>query len=164
MIKVGRSLQYLTVTVPGDGGSNGGGDVIKVIASRVEDIPSLPEPVDVIVSEWMGFYLLHESMLDSVLVARDRFLRPETGIMLPSHAAIYAAPCSLDQYWKSKVRHFPSTLCWTATCSWGKFQPSKAMTVENKGILAITRPSAIICDQLEVPNGQGNYPFTYLMT
>jgi len=31
--------------------------------------------VDVIISEWMGFYLLHESMLDSVLVARDRFLK-----------------------------------------------------------------------------------------
>ena len=31
------------------------------------------------------------------------------------------------------------------TCSSSKFQPSKAMTVENKGILAITRSSAIIC-------------------
>ena len=28
--------------------------------------------VDVIVSEWMGYALLFESMLDSVLVARDR--------------------------------------------------------------------------------------------
>jgi len=91
-----RPLQEVITT-------NGGGDVVKVIASRVEDIPSLPEPVDVIVSEWMGFYLLHESMLDSVLVARDRFLRPETGIMLPSHATIYTAPCSLDEHWKSKV-------------------------------------------------------------
>jgi hypothetical protein len=29
----------------------------------------LPEKVDIIVSEWMGFYLLHESMLESVLVS-----------------------------------------------------------------------------------------------
>ena len=28
----------------------------------------LPERVEVIVSEWMGFHLYHESMLDSVLV------------------------------------------------------------------------------------------------
>ena len=54
--------------------ANGASDVVKVIAGRVEDVPDpLPDgPVDVIVSEWMGFYLLHESMLDSVLNARDR--------------------------------------------------------------------------------------------
>lgn len=27
-------------------------------------------------SEWMGYFLLFESMLDTVLVARDRFLKP----------------------------------------------------------------------------------------
>ena len=36
------------------------------------------------------------------------------------------------------------------------------MTVENEGILAITRASAIISNQLEVPNRQGNYPFNNL--
>lgn len=44
----------------------------------MEDI-TLPDgitQVDVIVSEWMGYALLYESMLDSVLIARDRFLRP----------------------------------------------------------------------------------------
>lgn len=45
---------------------------LKVINARVEDVV-LPEKVDVIVSEWMGFYLLHEAMLESVIVARDRF-------------------------------------------------------------------------------------------
>jgi len=84
--------------------ANKGSDVIKVVAGRVEDIPSLPEPVDVLVSEWMGFYLLHESMLDSVLHARDRFLRKDgAGVMLPSHATIYTAPCSLDTHLQSKV-------------------------------------------------------------
>jgi hypothetical protein len=39
---------------------------------------ALPEKVDVIISEWMGFYLLHESMLGSVLYARDRWLKPGT--------------------------------------------------------------------------------------
>ena len=31
--------------------------------------------------------------------------------------------------------------------------------LENEGILAITRSSAIICNWLEAPNRQGNYPF-----
>jgi hypothetical protein len=42
-------------------------DVIQVVHRRVEEV-QLQEKVDVIVSEWMGFYLLHESMLESVLV------------------------------------------------------------------------------------------------
>jgi hypothetical protein len=50
---------------------NGLGDTVEVLEGLMEDIV-LPDKVDVIVSEWMGFYLLHESMLASVLVARDR--------------------------------------------------------------------------------------------
>ena len=51
----------------------------------------LPEQVDIIISEWMGYFLLRESMLDSVLFARDKFLRPG-GAMYPSHARMYLAP------------------------------------------------------------------------
>lgn len=46
--------------------------------------------VDIIISEWMGYFLLRESMLDSVLVARDRFLKPG-GALYPSHARLYVA-------------------------------------------------------------------------
>ena len=35
------------------------------------------EGVDIIVSEWMGYGLLFECMLDSVLEARDRWLKPD---------------------------------------------------------------------------------------
>jgi len=127
--------------------SNGGGDVIKVIASRVEDIPSLPEPVDVIVSEWMGFYLLHESMLDSVLVARDRFLRPETGIMLPSHAAIYAAPCSLDQYWKSKVNFWDSVYGFDMSAL-GREVVRRGRGVGAKPEVMVLKPEQILAEPL----------------
>lgn len=72
---------------------NGFEHVIKVIHGRVEDV-ELEEKVDVIVSEWMGFYLLHEGMLDSVIVARDKFLSAN-GLMFPDSATLYAAPCSV---------------------------------------------------------------------
>uniref|UniRef100_A0A3P9K884 Protein arginine N-methyltransferase 6 n=1 Tax=Oryzias latipes TaxID=8090 RepID=A0A3P9K884_ORYLA len=65
-------------------------DRIEVIRGTVESV-ELPEKVDVIVSEWMGYALLHESMLNSVLCARDRWLRPG-GIILPSRAELYIAP------------------------------------------------------------------------
>ena len=47
--------------------------------------------VDIIVSEWMGYALLYESMLDSVIYARDKYLAP-SGLMVPSHATINMAP------------------------------------------------------------------------
>ena len=38
------------------------------------------------------------------------------------------------------------------------------MTVEKRGISVIVVTQASICHWLEVPNRQGNYPFTYLMS
>jgi len=40
----------------------------------VEEI-ELPVPhVDIIISEWMGYFLLFENMLNTVLYARDKWL------------------------------------------------------------------------------------------
>ncbi|CAO2814007.1 unnamed protein product [Amaranthus hypochondriacus] len=65
-------------------------EVVKVLHGRVEDV-EINEEVDVIISEWMGYMLLYESMLGSVITARDRWLKPE-GLILPSHATLYMAP------------------------------------------------------------------------
>jgi hypothetical protein len=46
--------------------------------------------VDIIVSEWMGYYLLYESMFDSVIYARDRFLS-KGGFLFPNIASLYIA-------------------------------------------------------------------------
>lgn len=69
---------------------NGFADKITLIRGKMEEI-ELPVPkVDVIVSEWMGYMLLYESMLDTVLFARDKFLTDD-GIMLPDKAVMYIA-------------------------------------------------------------------------
>lgn len=51
----------------------------------------LPVPkVDVIVSEWMGYFLLYESMLDTVIYARDKWLIEDgTGVLFPDKAVMY---------------------------------------------------------------------------
>ncbi|KAF4577438.1 Protein arginine N-methyltransferase 3-like C2H2 zinc finger domain-containing protein [Pleurotus pulmonarius] len=87
--------------------ANGYSDVIEVIQGKVEDI-TLPEGithVDIIVSEWMGYALLYESMLDSVLVARDRFLKrgEDTGIMAPSQCQMMLALCDASEVRKDRV-------------------------------------------------------------
>ncbi len=53
---------------------------ITIVHGRLEQLGhaqlQLQGPVDVLVSEWMGYGLLFETMLDSVLAARDRCVRP----------------------------------------------------------------------------------------
>lgn len=65
--------------------------VINVVQCMVEELDKYiyipPNSVDVLVSEWMGYCLLYESMLSSVLYARDRWLKPD-GAILPDTATL----------------------------------------------------------------------------
>ena len=56
--------------------NNGFSSVIDVIQGKMEDIELPEQYVDIIISEWMGYFLLYESMLETVLFARDKYLRP----------------------------------------------------------------------------------------
>ncbi len=47
---------------------------ITLIKGKVEEISLPVEKVDVIISEWMGYCLFYESMLDTVIYARDKWL------------------------------------------------------------------------------------------
>ncbi|KYQ92907.1 putative protein arginine methyltransferase [Tieghemostelium lacteum] len=80
-------------------------NIITVLSKRMENVDSedIPEgKVDIIISEWMGFYLFHESMLNSVIEARDRWLKPN-GIMFPSRAELYLQPVNMEPLYQSKV-------------------------------------------------------------
>lgn len=72
-------------------------DKVKVIKGKIENVHLPVDKVDIIISEWMGFYLLHESMLDSVIFARDKYLA-EDGIMVPSDAVLYMTPVNMSKY------------------------------------------------------------------
>ena len=49
-------------------------DKVTLIQGKMEEVELPVDKVDIIISEWMGYFLLYESMLDTVLVARDKFL------------------------------------------------------------------------------------------
>ena len=79
--------------------AHGLSDRITVLKGRMEQI-ELPEKVDVLLSEWMGYFLLREAMVNSVIDARDKYLKPvrrstqllhRTG---PCHAAARAHACT----------------------------------------------------------------------
>ena len=66
----------------------------------------LPVPkVDIILSEWMGYFLLYESMFDTVLWARDRYLDPVHGLMFPDSANMYLLGIEDAEYKDEKI-HF----------------------------------------------------------
>ncbi|MBI3950711.1 MAG: methyltransferase domain-containing protein [Acidobacteria bacterium] len=63
---------------------------IEILQGDMENM-DLPEQVDVIISEWMGPYGVDENLLPSVLIARDRWLKPG-GKMLPERVTAWMAP------------------------------------------------------------------------
>lgn len=81
--------------------ANGFSDVIEVKETKVEDM-ELSEKVDIIISEWMGYFLFYESMLDTVLFARDRWLKPG-GLMFPDKATLYLCAIEDAQYKAEKI-------------------------------------------------------------
>uniref|UniRef100_A0A8C6KIM8 type I protein arginine methyltransferase n=1 Tax=Nothobranchius furzeri TaxID=105023 RepID=A0A8C6KIM8_NOTFU len=49
-------------------------NVITIFKGKVEEVELPVEKVDIIVSEWMGYCLFYESMLNTVIFARDKWL------------------------------------------------------------------------------------------
>jgi type I protein arginine methyltransferase len=77
--------------------NNGFAEKITCLRGKIEEVTLPVDKVDIIVSEWMGYCLLYEAMLDSVIWARDRYLKPN-GLMVPSHMNMWVAPIADPDY------------------------------------------------------------------
>jgi protein arginine N-methyltransferase 1 len=88
--------------------SNGLSHIVEVIQSSAEDLV-LPCQVDIIISEWMGYILLRESMLDSVIRARNRWMKPG-GSMFPSHATMFFGPITYEEDRLVKVNDYKNSM------------------------------------------------------
>jgi len=84
--------------------SNGFEDRITYLQGKAEEVelPLGVEKVDIIVSEWMGYFLLYESMLDTVIYARDKWL-VEGGLIFPDRATLHIAAIEDADYKEEKV-------------------------------------------------------------
>ncbi|KAK5997387.1 Ribosomal protein arginine N-methyltransferase rmt3 [Cladobotryum mycophilum] len=77
--------------------NNGLSGVITCLRGAIEEVKLPVDQVDIIVSEWMGYCLLYEAMLPSVLYARDKYLKPD-GLLVPSSATLWIAPVEDSEY------------------------------------------------------------------
>jgi predicted RNA methylase len=73
---------------------NGYEDRITAIKGKVEEVELPVGHVDIIISEWMGYFLLYESMLDTVIFARDKWLVND-GLIFPDKAIMYL--CGVEE-------------------------------------------------------------------
>ncbi|XP_017785936.1 PREDICTED: protein arginine N-methyltransferase 1 isoform X2 [Nicrophorus vespilloides] len=78
--------------------------IITIVKGKVEEItlPEGIEKVDIIISEWMGYCLFYESMLDTVLYARDKWLAP-SGLLFPDRCSLFVTAIEDRQYKDEKI-------------------------------------------------------------
>lgn len=78
---------------------------VQLIKGKLEDLQLPQEQFDVIVSEWMGYFLLYEGMLDTVIKARDKYLAPG-GLVLPNRCSLEICAISDPERYDSYVGRF----------------------------------------------------------
>jgi protein arginine N-methyltransferase 1 len=71
--------------------------VITLVKGKLGEAKLPREKFDVIISDWMGYFLLYESTLDAVLLARDKYLKPD-GLIFPSTATLFIAAMEDQDY------------------------------------------------------------------
>ena len=72
--------------------------VLRIIG-KIEDV-EIDDKIDIIVSEWMGYCLLYEIMLPSVIFAREKY-KPE--IMIPGQASLLVCGFYDEAYFQVSI-------------------------------------------------------------
>lgn len=94
---------------------NGFADRIVLLKGKMEEVQLPVDKVDIIISEWMGYFLLYESMLDTVLWARDRYLAAD-GLILPDRATIRLAALEDAEYKEQKIHFWDDVYGFRMSC------------------------------------------------
>jgi protein arginine N-methyltransferase 1 len=96
---------------------NGLDHIVTLIRGKVEDVelPDGIEKVDIIISEWMGYCLFYESMLNTVIFARDKWLAPN-GLMFPDKASLHILAIEDRDYKDDKINWWTSVYGFDMSC------------------------------------------------
>jgi len=95
--------------------ANGFKDTITLVKGKLEDTELPIQKFDIIISEWMGYFLLYESMLDTVLEARDRYLKPG-GLIFPDSATMFIAAIEDQEYKDEKINFWDNVYGFDFSC------------------------------------------------
>lgn len=95
--------------------ANGFRDTITLVKGKLEDVELPIKQFDIIISEWMGYFLLYESMLDTVLDARDKYLKPG-GLIFPDNARLFLAAIEDQDYKEEKINFWDNVYGFDFSC------------------------------------------------
>ncbi|XP_032893742.1 protein arginine N-methyltransferase 1-like [Amblyraja radiata] len=89
--------------------------IIVIFSGKVEEVQLPVDQVDIIISEWMGYCLFYESMLNTVIYARDKWLKPG-GLMFPDRATLYIVAIEDRQFKDFKIHWWEDVYGFDMTC------------------------------------------------
>ncbi|KAK6147731.1 hypothetical protein DH2020_018643 [Rehmannia glutinosa] len=94
---------------------NGYSNVITVLKGKIEEIELPVDKVDIIISEWMGYFLVYENMLNTVLYARNKWL-VQDGLVLPDKASLYLTAIEDADYKEDKIEFWNNVYGFDMSC------------------------------------------------
>ncbi|KAJ2160270.1 Nuclear SAM-dependent mono-and asymmetric methyltransferase [Coemansia sp. RSA 552] len=94
---------------------NGLSDRVTLLKGKMEEVVLPFDKVDIIISEWMGYFLLYESMLDTVLLARDKYLKPD-GKIFPDTATMVMSTIEDGEYKEDKLNFWDDVYGFKMSC------------------------------------------------
>ncbi|XP_043197476.1 protein arginine N-methyltransferase 1-like isoform X2 [Amphibalanus amphitrite] len=89
--------------------------IVEIMKGKMEEITLPVEKVDIIISEWMGYCLFYESMLDTVLYARDKYLAKD-GMLFPDRATLFITAIEDRQYKDDKINWWDDVYGFDMSC------------------------------------------------
>ncbi|KAL4642004.1 protein arginine N-methyltransferase 3 [Arapaima gigas] len=121
--------------------SNNLEDTITLVKGRIEEVELPVKKVDIIISEWMGYFLLFESMLDSVLHARDLYLA-EGGSVYPDQCTLSLVAVGDVQKHQERIAFWDDVYGFKMACMKKAVLPEAAVEVVKPETL-ISEPAVI---------------------
>ncbi|XP_048804705.1 protein arginine N-methyltransferase 3 isoform X1 [Lagopus muta] len=136
-------------------------NIITLIKGRIEEVDLPLEKVDVIISEWMGYFLLFESMLDSVIYAKDKYLA-EGGSVYPDICTISLVAVGDMNKHTEKLRFWEDVYGFDMSCMKKAVIPEAVVEVLDPSTL-ISETSIIKridCNTASIPDLEFSSEFT----
>ncbi|KFP29055.1 Protein arginine N-methyltransferase 3, partial [Colius striatus] len=140
-------------------------NIITLIKGRIEEVNLPLEKVDVIISEWMGYFLLFESMLDSVIYAKDKYLA-EGGSVYPDMCTISLVAVGDMKNHENKVLFWEDVYGFDMSCMKKAVIPEAVVEVLDPNTLISTASviKCIDCNTASIPDLEFSSDFTLSIT
>merc|ERR1712200_134789 len=117
--------------------------VVELVKGRLEETKLPVDKFDFIISEWIGYFLLFEGMLDSVIAARDKYLKPG-GMVLPNRCTISMLAISDPDRYASLVSFWDDVYGFKMNCMAKPILEEANVEVATADSVVSTAPATVL--------------------